>query len=92
MAMMDKMKEKLPGMASKKPVPSIEIEMEGEEEEAPEAPVEGDEEEIAVGDLAQFSDEELKAELEKRGMKVASGGASVTPLPPVEEEEESEEA
>jgi hypothetical protein len=83
---MDKMKEKLPGMASKKPVPSIEIEMEGEEEETPEAPVEGDEEEIAVGDLAQFSDEELKAELEKRGMQVSAPKQPAAPMPAEEEE------
>lgn len=89
--MLEKLKNKLPGMKGKeegKPMPGIEIEIgeeEGEEESAPEG--EGMEEEVSVGELAQFSDEELKAELEKRGMTVASGGASITPLPEAEPEE-----
>ena len=31
--------------------------------------------------LAEISDEDLMAELKKRGIEVASGGASITPLP-----------
>lgn len=89
--MLEKMKSKLPGMKgesekSMKP-PSIEVEIGEEEGPEEEMPEEGDTEEVAVGDLAQFSDEELKAELEKRGMSVASGGASITPLPEAESEE-----
>ena len=89
--MLEKMKSKLPGMKgesekSMKP-PSIEVEIGEEEGPEEEMPEEGDTEEVAVGDLAQFSDEELKAELEKRGMQVASGGASIMALPEAEGEE-----
>lgn len=88
--MLEKIKDKLPGMGKKdkeaKARPSIEIEME-DEEEGEGMPPEGDEEEeVAVGDLAQFSDEELKAEMEKRGMEVASGGSSILALPELPEE------
>jgi len=104
--MFEKMKEKLPGMKGKedmeapkkKAMPGIEIEIEGEEEEGMEGEEspEGMEEEVAVGELAKLSDEELMAEAEKRGMtiskpegeEVASGGASVTPLPEAGPEEE----
>jgi hypothetical protein len=84
----------------KKPMAGIEIEIEGEEEEGMEGEEspEGMEEEVSVGKLAELSDEELMAEAEKRGMtiskpegegeEVASGGASVTPLPEVGPEEE----
>ena len=103
--MFEKMKEKLPGMKSKedmeapkkKAMPGIEIEIEGEEEEGMESP-EGMEEEVAVGELAKLSDEELMAEAEKRGMtiskpegegeEVAAGGASIMALPEAESEEE----
>jgi hypothetical protein len=90
MAMMDKLKDKLPGKKEDMPKPSgIEIEIgEEEEEEAPE--MEGEEEEVSVGKLAEFSDEELMAEMKKRGMEVASGGASITALPEAEPEEEEE--
>ena len=88
--MLDKLKDKLPGMGKKKAeekAPSIEIEMEDEEEMPPEGE-EGEEEEVEVGALAKFSDEELKAEMEKRGMEVASGGSGVLALPEIPEEEE----
>lgn len=88
--MLDKLKDKLPGMGKKKAeekAPSIEIEMEDEEEMPPEGE-EGEEEEVEVGALAKFSDEELKAEMEKRGMEVASGGSSIMALPELPEEEE----
>jgi hypothetical protein len=109
--MFEKMKEKLPGMKGKedmeapkkKPMPGIEIEIEGEEEEEgmeDEESPEGMEEEVSVGELAKLSDEELMAEAEKRGMtvskpeesegeEVATGGASITPLPEVGPEEEA---
>jgi hypothetical protein len=84
----------------KKAMPGIEIEIEGEEEEGMEGEEspEGMEEEVSVGKLAELSDEELMAEAEKRGMvvskpegeEVASGGASVTPLPEAGPEEEEE--
>ena len=98
--MLGKMKDKIPGEKKSekysKPMPGVEIEIgesEAEDEaEASEGPSEASaEEEVAVGELAQFSDEELKAELEKRGMKVASGGASITPLPEAGPEEGEEE-
>ena len=110
--MYERMKDKLPGMKKKemseeemkkKPMAGIEIEIEGEEEEGmegAEAP-EGADEEVSVGKLAELSDEELMAEVEKRGMTVskpeesegegkemASGGSSIMALPEVEEEEE----
>jgi len=105
--MFEKMKEKLPGMKSKedmeapkkKAMPGIEIEIEGEEEEeGMESPEGMEDEEVAVGELAKLSDEELMAEAEKRGMtiskpegegeEVAAGGASIMPLPEAESEEE----
>lgn len=100
MAMMDKLKDKLPGKKygkgeeeMAKPA-GIEIEI-GEEEEPEEGEgmdeAQAEDEEISVGKLAEFSDEELMAEMKKRGIEVASGGASVTPLPEPEEEEEEEE-
>jgi len=88
--MLEKLKDKLPGMGKKKAeekAPSIEIEMEDEEEMPPEGE-ESEEEEVEVGALAKFSDEELKAEMEKRGMEVASGGSSIMALPELPEEEE----
>ena len=107
--MFEKMKEKLPGMKSKedmeapkkKAMPGIEIEIEGEEEEGmegEESPEGMEEEEVAVGELAKLSDEELMAEAEKRGMtiskpegeEVASGGASIMALPEAEGEAEEE--
>lgn len=91
MAMMDKLKDKLPGKKygkgeeeMAKPT-GIEIEI-GEEEDMGEASAE--DEEVSVGKLAEFSDEELMAEMKKRGMEVASGGASITALPEVESEDE----
>ena len=105
--MYERMKDKIPGMKSKempeeenkkKPMAGIEIEIENEEEgmDEAEASPEGADEEVAVGELAKLSDEELMAEAEKRGMtiskpegeEVASGGASITPLPEAESEEE----
>ena len=74
----------------------IEIEI-GEEDET-ESPDEGSlasegeaDEEVSVGKLAEFSDEELMAEMKKRGMEVASGGASITALPEAQPEEGEEE-
>ena len=111
--MYERMKDKLPGMkkkemseeeVKKKPMAGIEIEIEGEEEEGmegAEAPEGMEDEEVSVGKLAELSDEELMAEVEKRGMTVskpeesegegkemASGGSSIMALPEVEEEEE----
>ena len=96
MAMMDKLKDKLPGKKygkgeeeMAKPA-GIEIEI-GEEEDETEGIDEAqaeDDEEVSVGKLAEFSDEELMAEMKKRGMEVASGGASITALPEAEPEEE----
>ena len=100
MAMMDKLKDKLPGKkygkgeeegeGMTKPA-GIEIEI-GEEEDDTEGIDEAsaEEEEVSVGKLAEFSDEELMAEMKKRGMEVASGGASITALPEAGPEEEEE--
>lgn len=94
MAMMDKLKDKLPGKKEgegmTKPA-GIEIEI-GEEEDEEEGMGEAsaEEEEVSVGKLAEFSDEELMAEMKKRGMEVASGGASITPLPEAGPEDEEE--
>lgn len=92
MAMMEKMKEKLPGvkgkaeapdmMEKKKAMPGIEIEI--GEEEGPEAEdmseAEGmDEEEVAVGELAKLSDEELLAEVKKRGLSAEAPEAPEEP-------------
>jgi len=95
--MLEKLKNKLPGEKKSekysKPMPGVEIEIgepEDEAEEASEGPSESPDEEVAVGELAQFSDEELKAELEKRGMKVESGGASILALPEAGPEEDEE--
>jgi len=98
MAMMDKLKDKLPGKKygkgeeeMAKPA-GIEIEI-GEEDEPEEGEGEGmaEDEEVSVGKLAEFSDEELMAEMKKRGMEVASGGASITALPEAQPEEGEEE-
>lgn len=75
--MLEKLKNKLPGEKKSekysKPMPGVEIEIgEPEDEEAEGAEMaSAEEEEVSVGKLAQFSDEELKAELEKRGMSVS---------------------
>ena len=78
--MYERMKDKIPGMKSKempeeeskkKPMAGIEIEIEGDEEEGMEAPEGMEDEEVAVGELAKLSDEELMAEVEKRGMTVS---------------------
>lgn len=94
--MLEKLKNKLPGEKKSekysKPMPGVEIEIgepEDDEAEGPEM-AEDKEEQVAVGELAQFSDEELKAELEKRGMKVESGGASILALPEAGPEEDEE--
>jgi len=88
--MLEKLKDKLPMMGKKgkeMEKPSVEIEIGEDEEEAP-MPEEGmEEEEIAVGKLAEFSDEELMAEMKKRGL---NGGAPEPELPMKEEEEEEE--
>lgn len=103
--MQEKVKGMLKGMSmpKKKKVPSMPKEMmeeEGmEEEEAPEVEINlgelGGEEEGAMPQepsvLADISDEELKAELEKRGMKVVGGEAAEAPMPPMAEEEDVEE-
>lgn len=90
--MLENLKNKLPGMLKNKkeskPMPGVEIEIGEEEEEGAPEGEDMEEEEVSVGELAQFSDEELKAELEKRGMKVASGGSAITALPEISEEEE----
>lgn len=91
MAMMEKMKEKLPGvkgkaeapdmMEKKKAMPGIEIEI--GEEEGPEAEDmsegEGMDEEVAVGELAKLSDEELLAEVKKRGLSAEAPEAPEEP-------------
>ena len=100
--MFEKMKEKLPGMKSKempeeemkkkKPMAGIEIEIEGEEEEGMEAPEGMEEEEVSVGKLAELSDEELMAEVEKRGMVVSKPeGASESEAAEAEPEMSEEE-
>ena len=98
MAMMDKLKDKLPGKKygkgeeeMAKPA-GIEIEI-GEEEDETEGidEAQAEDEEVSVGKLAEFSDEELMAEMKKRGMEVASGGASITSLPEAGPEEGEEE-
>lgn len=99
--MYGKMKDKMPMkgskeesvMEKKKPMAGIEIEIEGEESEGEEPEMaeteEGmDEEEVSVGELAKFSDEELKAELEKRGMSVASEASAEEPSTSESESEE----
>lgn len=63
--------------------PEVELSLEGLGGEGEEGAME---QEPSV--LADVSDEELMAELKKRGMEVVSGGAGETPLPPVEEDEE----
>ena len=98
--MFEKMKEKLPGMKGKedmeapkkKAMPGIEIEIEGEEEEGMEAPEGMEDEEVAVGELAKLSDEELMAEAEKRGMVVSKPeGASESEAAEAEPEMPEEE-
>jgi hypothetical protein len=99
--MFEKMKEKLPGMKSKempeeemkkkKPMAGIEIEIEGEEEEGMESPEGMEEEEVSVGKLAELSDEELMAEVEKRGMVVSKPEESEAPASESEPEMAEEE-
>ena len=106
--MLDRMKSKMPGMKEeyseeegkkKKPMAGIEIEIESEaegESPASEGEAEGMDEEVSVGELAKLSDEELMAEVEKRGMvvskpegeEVASGGSAIMGMPEPGEEEE----
>jgi len=99
--MFEKMKEKLPGMKGKempeedmkkKAMPGVEIEIESGEEEGQdmESP-EGSEEEVAVGELAKLSDEELMAEAEKRGMVISKPGESEASAEAESPEQESEE-
>lgn len=94
--MLEKLKDKLPMMGKKSKEmekPSVEIEIgEDEEEGMPEEGMGEEDEEVAVGKLAEFSDEELMAEMKKRGMEVASGGSSVLALPELPEEEGEGEA
>lgn len=93
MAMMEKMKEKLPGvkgkaeapdmMEKKKAMPGIEIEIgedesEGEAEDSLASESEA-EEEVAVGELAKLSDEELLAEVKKRGLSAEAPEAPEEP-------------
>lgn len=89
--MLEKLKDKLPMMGKKSKEmekPSVEIEIGEDEEEMPGEYGEGmEEEEVAVGKLAEFSDEELMAEMKKRGLK----GAAPEPELPMKEEEEEEE-
>lgn len=95
--MQEKVKGMLRDMAMPKMKKSEAAPMEGMEEEE----MEGEEEPEAedLSSLVEVSDEALMAEAEKRGMKispapqgkeVASGGASVMPLPEVSPEEEEE--
>lgn len=94
--MLEKLKDKLPMMGKKSKEmekPSVEIEI--GEEEGPEEGMEEEgmeEEEVAVGKLAEFSDEELMAEMKKRGLEVASGGSAILGLPELPKEEEEETA
>lgn len=99
--MYGKMKDKMPMkgskeesvMEKKKPMAGIEIEIEGDESEGEEPKMaeseEGMDEEVSVGELAKFSDEELKAELEKRGMTTSEAPAEGPSTS--ESESESEE-
>jgi hypothetical protein len=99
------MKSKMPGMKEeyseeegkkKKPMAGIEIEIESEAEGESLASESEAEEEVSVGELAKLSDEELMAEVEKRGMvvskpegeEVASGGSAIMDMPEPGEEEE----
>ena len=95
--MYERMKDKIPGMKSKempeeeskkKPMAGIEIEIEGDEEEGMEAPEGMEDEEVAVGELAKLSDEELMAEVEKRGMTVSKPEESEAPSEAAEAVEE----
>ena len=97
--MYGKMKDKMPMkgskeeavMEKKKPMAGIEIEIEGDGEgEEPEMAEgeEGMDEEVSVGELAKFSDEELKAELEKRGMVASEAPAEEPSMSESESEEE----
>ena len=106
--MLDRMKSKMPGMKEeyseeegkkKKPMAGIEIEIEGEGDESSDESLASEseaEEEVSVGELAKLSDEELMAEVEKRGMvvskpegeEVASGGSAILGMPEPGEEEE----
>lgn len=90
MAMMDKLKDKLPGKKygkgeeeeMAKPA-GIEIEIGEEEETEGEGEGMGEEEgmdeEVAVGELAKLSDEELLAEVKKRGLEL--GGQEQPEMP-----------
>lgn len=99
--MLDRMKSKMPGMKEeeavsekKKPMAGIEIEIEGDESEgeAEDSLSEASaEEEVSVGELAKLSDEELLAEVEKRGLEVASGGSAIMDMPKPTEGEAEEE-
>jgi hypothetical protein len=99
--MQEKVKGMLKGMSMPKKKPEAKMPesmVEGEEEgseEAPEVEInledmggeeEGMPEESSA--LADVSDEELMAELKKRGLEVASGGTSILPLPEPGPEEE----
>lgn len=101
--MYGKMKDKMPMkgskeesvMEKKKPMAGIEIEIEGDESSDESLPSESEgegleesDEEVSVGELAKFSDEELKAELEKRGMSVASEASAEEPSTSESESEE----
>ena len=102
--MQEKVKGMLKGMSMPKkkkmeemPEGMVEGEEEGEEGEAPEVELSledmgGEGEEMAPESsvLAEVSDEELMAEAKKRGIKLGSGGAGLTPLPPYPEDEEGE--
>lgn len=103
--MYGKMKDKMPMkgskeepmMEKKKPMAGIEIEIEGDDEPEGEESLpsesegEGMDEEVSVGELAKFSDEELKAELEKRGMTTSEAPAEGPSTSESESESESEE-
>ena len=90
MAMMDKLKDKLPGKKygkgeeeeMAKPA-GIEIEIGEDETESPDEgslASEGEaEEEVSVGELAKLSDEELLAEVKKRGLEL--GGQEQPEMP-----------
>ena len=82
---------------SEMPEDMMEGEEEGEEGEAPEVELSledmGGEEGAMPQEpsaLAEVSDEELMAEVKKRGIEDKAGGAGLTPLPPLPEDEEEE--
>jgi len=102
--MQEKVKGMLKGMSMPKkkkmeemPEGMVEGEEEGEEGEGPEVELSleglgGEGEEGAMEQepsiLADVSDEELMAEIKKRGIEDKAGGAGLTPLPPYPEDEE----